>query len=61
MLKLETKTLVSDRLTLRKFTIDDAQGMFYNWASDPECCKFSFWNIHNNVEETNEMIQLFIR
>lgn len=29
---LGTKTLESDRLILRKFTLDDAQGMFDNWV-----------------------------
>ncbi len=29
------------RLTLRRFTIEDAENMYYNWASDPEVTKYS--------------------
>ena len=29
-----TQTIHTDRLIIRKFTVDDAQEMFENWASD---------------------------
>ena len=29
-----TKTLETERLILRKFNIEDAEGMFNNWATD---------------------------
>lgn len=57
---LGTKTLESDRLILRKFTLDDAQGMFDNWGSDFETSKFLNWNMHKNVEETRDIIQKWI-
>ena len=47
-----TKTLETERLLLRKFTIDDAQGMYDNWATDPEVNKYLGWKLHENVEET---------
>ena len=31
-----TQTIATERLTLRRFTIEDAENMYYNWASDPE-------------------------
>ena len=60
MLELKTKTLESTRLILRKFKIEDAAGMYNNWASDPECCKFLSWDIHKSVEETKSIIQSWI-
>ncbi len=51
-----TKTLETDRLILRKFTIDDAEGMFNNWATDPNVNKYLGWKLHENVEETKEVI-----
>ncbi len=33
---LGTKQLETPRLILRRFTTEDAQAMYENWASDPE-------------------------
>ncbi|MGN0535326.1 MAG: GNAT family N-acetyltransferase [Eubacterium sp.] len=56
-----TKTLESDRLILRKFTMEDADDMYNNWESDPECCKYLSWNVHKNVEETESMLESWIK
>ena len=47
-----TQLLETPRLMLRKFTMDDAQVMYENWASDPEVTKFLTWPPHNSVEVT---------
>ncbi len=54
------KELETDRLILRKFKITDADDMYYNWASDPECNKFLSWNLHENVDITKSVIQKWI-
>lgn len=41
-----TKTIETERLLLRRFTLEDAQSMFENWASDPEVTKFLTWPTH---------------
>ena len=61
MLTLKTKTLESSRLILRRFQMEDAAGMYHNWASDPECCKFLSWDIHKSIEETESIIQSWIK
>ncbi|MCL2652694.1 MAG: GNAT family N-acetyltransferase [Propionibacteriaceae bacterium] len=43
MHNLGTQTLKTDRLLLRRFSIDDTDAMFDNWASDPEVTKFLKW------------------
>ncbi len=48
-------TMETQRLILRPFTMDDAEPMFYGWASDPEVTKYLTWNPHENVE-TSKMI-----
>lgn len=58
MKELKTKTLESDRLILRKFLLEDADGMYNNWATDPESCKFLTWNVHKDVDETNVLFKL---
>lgn len=55
-----TKTLESDRLILRKFKIDDAKGMYNNWATDPQCNKYLSWDLHKSIEETKSLIRLWI-
>lgn len=42
--------LESPRLVLRPFTVDDAQDMFANWASDPEVTKFLMWPTHTSID-----------
>lgn len=55
-----TITLETDRLILRKFKMEDAEGMYNNWATDPETCKFLSWNVHKNLEETKNVIANWI-
>ena len=52
-----TQTIATERLTLRRFTIEDAENMYYNWASDPEVTKYLTWQPHKSVEETTEILQ----
>jgi len=51
-----TITLVTNRLILRRFTIDDAEAMFNNWASDKEVTKFLTWPAHANVSISKMII-----
>ena len=50
-----TKTLETDRLILRQFTMDDAEPMFRNWASDDTVTKHMTWPTHSSMEVT-EMV-----
>lgn len=51
-----TKTLITDRLTLRKFKRSDATMMFNNWAIDVNTVKHLEWNVHASIDETKEYI-----
>ena len=53
---LGTRELATDRLTLRRFEIEDAENMFYNWASDPEVTKYLTWPAHESVEVTEKIL-----
>ena len=53
-------SLKTQRLELRSFTVNDAEKMFYNWASDRDVCKYMRWNVHQNVEETRTIINNWI-
>ena len=43
-----TQTIHTDRLILRKFTVDDAQAMFENWASDERVTRYLTWCPHES-------------
>lgn len=51
-----TQTIATERLTLRRFTIEDAENMYYNWASDPEVTKYLTWTPHSGVEASEKII-----
>ena len=44
-----TQSLETARLLLRRFTVDDAQAMYQNWASDSEVTKYLMWPTHTDV------------
>ncbi len=52
--------LVTDRLILTPWQTEFAQGMFDNWATDKEVNKFLSWELHKNVEETKQLIYMWI-
>ena len=43
-------TIETDRLILRRFTMEDAEAMYRNWASDDEVTKHLTWPTHTSVE-----------
>ena len=53
---LGTKELETPRLLLRKFTPEDAQAMFQNWASDTQVTKFLMWPTHRRVEDSRSIL-----
>ena len=60
MKDLGTKTLETERLILRKFTLDDVDGMYNGWATDENVTRFVSWNVHPNKEFTKELITKWI-
>ena len=60
MNKTGTRTIETERLILRRFTIKDANDMFNNWASDPKVAEFLTWTAHQSVDFTKELIKGWI-
>ena len=52
-----TQRIETDRLILREFSLDDAEAMFRNWASDPEVVKYLTWPAHANVDVSREVLK----
>lgn len=57
---LGTNMLETERLILRKFTINDADDMYRNWASDLEVTKFLRWNAHDSVDISRQIINAWV-
>lgn len=56
-----TKTLKTERLTLRRYTEADAQDMFNNWANDAAVTKFLTWQPHESAEATRELLHGWVQ
>ncbi len=56
MQRIGTKTLNTARLILRRFTPDDAEDMYRNWASDPEVTRFLTWSCHSSPEASRALL-----
>lgn len=56
MKHLGTRTITTERLILRRFTLEDAQAMYHNWASDPDVTRYLTWPAHSSVEITQMVL-----
>ena len=55
-----TKTLETERLILRPFTINDAEAMYHNWANDPEVTEYLSWSAHESVNVTSKILKSWV-
>lgn len=55
-----TKRMETERLILRKFTIEDVDAAFKNWTSDEEVTKYLTWLPHENKEVTKSILSSWI-
>ena len=54
-----TQTIETDRIVLRRFTKDDAEAMYRNWASDSEVTKYLTWPVHSTVEDSKAVLDIW--
>ncbi len=52
-----TQRIETERLILRRFTAEDAEDMYSNWASDPEVTRFLTWPAHSSVDITRAVLK----
>ncbi len=57
---LGTQPIETMRLQLRRFRAEDAEDMFYNWAGDPEVCKYLSWGPHPEVNVSRRRIAYWL-
>lgn len=56
-----TKLIETDRLVLRKITMDDLHDLFINWGSDIKTNEFLTFNCHESEETTKKMIAYWLK
>ena len=59
MKNIGTKTLNTERLILRKLTVDDAKEAFDNWCSSDEVAKYVMWSKHKNLNVTKNLYKMW--
>ena len=59
MKSIGTREIETDRLILRKITMDDAADMYNNWASDEDVARHLTWTIHKSIEDSKEIIGIW--
>lgn len=55
-----TITIETDRLILRKFTMDDVKPAFRNWTSDNQVTEFLRWQTHKDIDTTRTVIEKWV-
>lgn len=55
-----TQNIKTERLYLRRFTINDAQDMFNNWANDERVTHFLSWTPHGSIDVTRQILSYWI-
>ena len=56
MKNIGTQQIETDRLVLKRITIENAEDMYRNWASDEEVTKYLTWKPHKRIEDTKNAI-----
>ena len=56
-----TVKLESPRLILRRGTLEDAEEMFKNWASDDEVTKYLTWDSHKTIKDTIDILKMWVK
>ena len=51
-------SLQTTRLTMRPPRPEDAQGIFFGYAQDPEVVRFMLWRAHQSLDQSREFVQL---
>lgn len=57
MKHIGTKTICTERLVLRRFSLDDIDLLYKNWANDPDVVKFMRMSPHKNIEDTKTFVE----
>lgn len=55
-----TEYIETERLILRRFTVEDTDAMFRNWASNKEVTKFLMWPAHEDISVSEKVLKEWV-
>jgi len=55
-----TVTLETDRLILRRFSVEDYEQMYSNWASEDKVTEFLTWPTHSSQEISKMVLESWV-
>jgi ribosomal-protein-alanine N-acetyltransferase len=55
-----TQRIITERLVLRRFSINDAEAMYQNWAFDSEVTKYLTWPAHASTEVSRAVLEEWV-
>jgi len=59
MKHIGTRELETERLLLRKISLNDAEAMYNNWANDDVVTKYVTWPTHQSVDDTKGLLAMW--
>lgn len=60
MVHIGTRQIETERLILRRFTMEDVGDAFHGWFSDPDVAMYMRWDAHSDIPQTQEFISRFV-
>ena len=60
MVHIGTRQIETERLILRRFTLEDVDDAFCGWFSDPDVAMYMRWDAHSDISQTREFISRFV-
>lgn len=54
-----TKKLETERLILRKLTVNDAEEAYKSWCSNPNVSKYTVWSTHKSLDVTKRLYEMW--
>lgn len=58
---IRTGPILTERLLLRRFFVEDAVAAYETWMSDPEVTHFLTWNAHGSFDESRKTIGMWTK
>ena len=58
---LGTIELITERLVLRRFTLNDVENVFRNWANNDDVTKYLTWSSHKDINVTKNVLEQWIQ
>ena len=61
MKHIGTQVIETERLILRRFTLEDAPAVFANYASDENVTRYMAWNRHETVADSERVLTQWVQ